>query len=245
MDTIVTAKTSVTDSLQACADSLLKELRTSNGIFTPHVDSFMRWLIEADTTEERHEIIMSFGTKIIGDMHTLPLRSDSVCRQFIEYKETTAIIQQIELSLSIPFNALKIRQSKTIIANLKKYNLTTRQKKQVENLSYGLKYYKVAMRRVRDIIDDLYVLKDSAVIADDNTATTIEAYDSLFVEAVNFEERNRLIKYVPYATMLRQKVMDAFAFDTKRHIIIEQTQWETIELVKKEIETVLEKIKQN
>lgn len=235
-------KLSVTDSLQMCTDSLLRQLKTEKELVTPHLNTFIMWLMDGDTIPAQHNELVMFGEKVISDMKTLRFQNDSIRRQFIAYYESLDIMSKIQETLSNSYNVTNIELAEQQLISLGKYKLNSYQRERVGVLSKGVKYYKnkIAIRRVGDIIDELYELKaDSVRYNTDSLSSDIR--DSLFSEIINHQGRNHLIDYVPYAVSLRQKIVDAFPYDSEKHVLFEKAQWDCIEVVRKEILSILEK----
>lgn len=235
-------KLSVIDSLQMCTDSLLRQLKTEKELVTPHLNGFMIWLMDGDTIPAHHDELVKFGAKVIRDMKTLRFQNDSIHRQFVAYYEALDIMSKIQETLSNSYNVTKIELAEQQLISLEKYKLNPYQRGRVEVLSKGVKYYKnrIAIRRVGDIIDELYELKADSVRFNADSLT-LDVRDSLFSEIINHQGRNHLIDYVPYAVSLRQKIVDAFPYDSKKHILLERVQWDCVEVVRKEIQSILEK----
>ena len=236
-------KLSVTDSLQMCADSLLSQLKTEKELVTPHLNAFMSRLMDSDTISAHHdEFFVKFGAKVIRDLKTLRFKNDSIHRQFVAYYESLDIMSKIQETLSNSYNVTNIELAEQQLITLGKYKLNSNQRERVDVLSKGVKYYKnrIAIRRVGDIIDELYELKADSVRYNADSLTS-DIRDSLFSEIINHQGRNHLIDYVPYAVSLRQKIVDAFPYDSEKHVLFEKVQWDCIEVVRKEIQSILEK----
>lgn len=244
-------KVSKADSLQMVADSLLLQLKSSSGIFIPHVDELMIHLMEGDADSARQVTLMQFAQKVILDLRPLQLQKDSVRRQLVVWIGIHRDISDIQQVLSSSYNASKLEQADQTLQRLDSTCRGTTMEKQLEFLKKGVRYYKnkMAIRRVGDIIDELYELKaDSTLFADSmfvaDTIIAVDAAqiarrDSLFGEIVNHQGRNHLIDYVPYAVSLRKKVVEAFPCDGEKHVLLEQTHWDAVEAVRKEIGSII------
>lgn len=236
-----TIKVSVKDSLQICADSLLRQLKSESGLVTPHLDAFITWLIEGDTVASHQDDLVRFGVKVIGDMKPLKFRNDSIRRQLVAHHEALDIVSKIQHTLSSSYNAANIGLAEQHLVTLEKYKLNPYLTRRVEVLSKGVRYYKnkMAIRRVGDIVDELYDLKADSTLFGADSVLYVNR-DSIFREIIHHQGRNHLIDYVPYATSLRQKIVEAFPYDSEKHVLLEEAQWDCVEAVRKEIESILE-----
>ena len=244
-------KVSKADSLQMVADSLLLQLNSGNGLFIPHIDALMTHLIEGDADSMRQATLMQFAQKVIHDLHPFQLKQDSVLRLLVKWIKIQRDIQSVQMVLSISYDAAKLEQADQTLHRLDSACGEMALKTKLEFLKKGVRYYKnkMAIRRVGDIIDELYELKaDSTLFADsmqvEDSACTVGAAqiarrDSLYGEIVNHQGRNHLIDYVPYAVSLRKKIVDAFPFDSEKHVLLEQADWDAVEAIRKEIMSII------
>lgn len=235
-------KLSVTDSLQICADSLLQQLNKERELVTPHLDAFMIWLMEGDTVSSHRDDLLQFGAKVIGDMKTLHFQNDSIRCQLVAYHEALGVMSKIQQTLSSSYNAASLNLAEQQLLSLGKYQFNPYIKDRLEVLSKGVRYYKnkMAIRRVGDIIDELFELKaDSTLFGSDSVQIGVR--DSIFSEIIYHEGRNHLINYVPYAASLRQKIVDAFPYDSDKHVLLEEAFWDSVEAVRKETDSILDK----
>lgn len=234
----------ILDSLQLSADSLLKQLENRKELEIPGLDMFMKWLMDSDTVDSDHDIMIRFGEMVIDDIRSLQLQNDndSVYKQFLSYHEASKIISKIQNILSCSYDENKIADAECQLAELEKIQLTLRQQEQSDFLSRGVKYYKNRMcfRRVGDIINELYELKSDSTLTGDS-AEVYQVRDSIFHEIINHQGRNHLINYVPYTAKLRQDVVDSFSYDDNGCVSFESAEWDIIDGVKKKIELILEK----
>lgn len=232
----------ILDSLQQSADSLLKLLGNRKELVIPNLDMFMVWLMNSDTVDSDHDIMIRFGEMVIDDIRFLRLQNDndSVYRQFVSYHEASKIISNIQQILSCSYDENKIGCLEHQLGKLEKNKLTLRQREQLDYLTKGVKYYKnkISFRRVGDIINELYELKSDSTL---NGDSVYQIRDSIFGEIINHQGRNYLINYVPYTVKLRQKVVDSFSYDDCGHVLFDSAKWDIIEKINEEIELTLKK----
>ena len=100
----------ILDSLQQSADSLLKLLGNRKELVIPNLDMFMVWLMNSDTVDSDHDIMIRFGEMVIDDIRFLRLQNDndSVYRQFVSYHEASKMISNIQQILSCSYDENKI-----------------------------------------------------------------------------------------------------------------------------------------
>ena len=243
MQTADPFNTCITDSLQVCADSLLQLFKADKSLVTPHLNSFMKWLMNSDTMAIHQEIAYKFANKLIIETRSLSPKNNVIRRQLIQYYESLGLILQVKQILSIPYNAKKIELAEKNLNILDKHELNPYLTEQLDELKRGVKYYKnkIAIRRIGDIIEELYTLRADTTLFKNDGSPKNEIRDSLFTEIISHQGRNHLINYVPYAASLRQKIVDSFPFDKDKHVLIENARWDVIETVRKEIESILKK----
>lgn len=230
---------SIADSLQEEGDRWLRQLAQYDTVATPHLDALMERLM-TDTITKRQDVMLRLCRKILSDTKGLHWNSDSTKRRLAAYVEAADMMIQVNEILAAPFNAERLAWADERLKALLQQQLTATTKERVEVQAKGVKYYKnkMALRRVGDIIDELYEMKADTTLAADSIPS--QRTDSLFAEIVEHEGRNHLIAYVPYADGLRRKVVDAFVRD-ERGLLWKETQWQVVEAVRKEIEDVLGK----
>lgn len=244
-------KMSRSDCLKLTSDSLLLQLKSGSEIFTPHVDALMGHLMKEDSNQADKATLLQFTQKIVSDLRPIPLKQDSMRRLLVKWIEIQRDISDIQRVLSSSYDATKLEMANQTLQQLNLNCKGTALEEQIEFLKKGVKYYKnkMAVRRVGDIIDELYELradsilpKDSALVADSTSTAGIDKMarrDSLYNEIVGHQGRNHLIDYVPYAASLRKKVIEAFPFDSEQHVMLEQAHWDVIEAIRKEIASII------